>query len=121
MVGAFKSIEPLVTQHDEWNRDVKNRRDPVAHRIPLYLPHAILTPEESRRYGELRQQHIEEVAARNFVASSAAFEAMRRIGKFYPYFFHHPEEAPIPIYPTIPTDMAHVVKISKALETALAS
>lgn len=37
-----------------WQRDyLKNYRDALAHRIPLYIPPANFTPEESERYSQL--------------------------------------------------------------------
>jgi hypothetical protein len=40
-------------------------------------------------------------------------------GIFVPFFVRHPEEPPIPIYPTIPTDMAHLIRIGNAVERGL--
>src|SRR5579862_4549323 len=37
---AFSKLTDLIDLHDSWDRDVKERRDPAAHRIPLALPPA---------------------------------------------------------------------------------
>src|SRR3954451_13265064 len=42
------------------------------------------------------------------------------LGKFLPYFVHHPERGFIPIYPTVPSDMAHLVQITDIVREVLA-
>jgi hypothetical protein len=44
----------------------------------------------------------------------------RKIGTFLPYFVHHPDVPGEPIYPTIPQDIANLVKIIKLVHAALA-
>lgn len=118
---AFTEIEADVIVHDEWNREVKKRRDPVAHRIPLYLPPAILTPQEANRARELNALQESKALAGQREEADRLFEQMNRIGKFFPYFMHHPDEQPIPIYPTIPNDVGHVIKLTMAVRRALLS
>jgi hypothetical protein len=118
---AFAEIEAAVIVHDEWNKDVKKRRDPVAHRIPLYLPPAILTPEEVARARELNTLQESKALAGQREEADRLFDQMNRIGKFFPFFMHHPDEQPIPIYPTIPNDVGHVIRLALAVEGALLS
>lgn len=118
--AGFAVIAADVQLHDAWNKDVKERRDPVAHRIPLYLPHTATTPDEAARYGELNEQFVRHANELNFEESGRAFERMHRIGTYLPYFLHHPSKPPIPLYPTIPTDLAHVIRLAAIVERALA-
>jgi hypothetical protein len=102
---SFAKIAREISVHDDWNKEVKERRDPVAHRIPLYIPPSIVDPREAERYKELVGEY--------------AFEQLANIGSFYPCFQHHPDEGIIPIYPTLPTDMAHLIRIGNTIELGL--
>jgi len=116
---AFATIEPDMKAHAAWSADLKQRRDPVAHRIPLYIPPSAITQGEAERYASLAQQHIDLAAAHDFEGSQAAFDSLHALGTFTPVFMHDPNDGPIPIYPTMPTDMAHVIRISTIIERAL--
>src|SRR5262249_25094717 len=102
---SFVEIEQEISVHDTWNREVKTRRDPAAHRIPLYIPPSVIGDEDAERYKELIGEY--------------AFEQVRDTGSFYPCFQHHPEDGVIPIYPTLPTDMAHLIRIGNTIECSL--
>ena len=116
---SITSIAEDLDRHADWNRDVKERRDPVAHRIPLYMPSAEVTEDEGERYGALHQRFINLAAVHDFAGSDEAFNAIDTIGRFVPYFLHHPREGRIPIYPTVPTDMAHTIQIVSTVKTAI--
>jgi hypothetical protein len=123
-----------VQKHADWNREVKNRRDPVAHRIPLTVPPALLSPDETKEAQALHSkwealllkmaQHAYERRhdeVQNVRTEMDHLERhMNRLGSFFPYFVHHPDQPIIPIYPTLPTDLAHVIKLTKIVGTALA-
>jgi hypothetical protein len=102
---SFVKIAREISAHDDWNKEVKERRDPVAHRIPLYIPPSIVDHEEAERYKELVGEY--------------AFAQLSNIGSFYPCFQHHPDEGIIPIYPTLPTDMTHLIRIGNTIELGL--
>jgi hypothetical protein len=66
-VGLFKksilgklsgtSLKGLLEGCIEWEQDFKMKRDPVAHRLPLFIPPQILRGEsEANRYKELNKQ-----------------------------------------------------------------
>lgn len=118
-IQAFNEIRDVVTTCDEWNKEVKSRRDPVAHRIPLYLPPAILTSKEAATYKEFEARYWSELAKLQFDNVDATFSQWQRLGRFHPFFLHHPEEDPFPLYPTIPSDLANVVRIGRAIVGAL--
>ncbi|MCA9466820.1 MAG: hypothetical protein KC643_15450 [Nitrospira sp.] len=115
----FAEIQNEITAHDEWYKEVKERRDPVAHRVPLYVPSTMLSNEEEKKYEELNASFCENIADLESNEADAAFEQMHQIGTFSPYFFHHPTEPGFPLYPTIPTDMAHLIRIGEAVEKGL--
>jgi len=110
-----------VAEHDHWQKDVKERRDPVAHRIPLHVPTSIVTLEEGRLYSSLCHEHIEAVNEMEAQKADKLSARLERICKFYPCFVHHPENGAVPLYPTSPTDMAHLIRLYAIVEKELAS
>ena len=103
---------------EDWNKEVAERRDPVAHRIPLYVPGTVLTATEVEFRAQLHAEWIAvsgTLNATNYDAVQPRMEdlwkRMNNIGTFFPYFIHHPDRPLIPIYPTLPNDMACLVKI----------
>jgi hypothetical protein len=108
---AFSDLIDLINQHQSWDRDVKERRDPAAHRIPLALPPALLNKEETARYRELESEHQIAMQNSEFALADQILTRQRRLGTFRPWFVHEPALGPIAIYPTLPDDLAHVVQI----------
>jgi hypothetical protein len=119
LLSSFSEIEEEILSHDSWNKDVKNRRDPVAHRIPLYVPPSILNENEADSYKQLYGKYLENIQEVAFEKADANFEKLNHIGRFFPHFVHDPEQGLIPIYPTIPTDMSHLIRISNTIEWSL--
>ncbi|MBE2190808.1 MAG: hypothetical protein IAE63_01370 [Alphaproteobacteria bacterium] len=119
LCDPFSEIESAIKVHDSWERELATRRDPVAHRIPLYVPNAALTEQESGRYRQLNDEFLAESSILAFDKSDVAFDAMYNIGIFHPHFIHNPDDPSIPIYPTIPNDLAHLTRIEKTLEVGL--
>lgn len=112
-------LKPIVQQFQKWHAELRNRRDPVAHRIPLSVPPAVLSPEEIGRYEDLERLAIEAVNHRDFARAEELHSAQSKIGTFIPCFVHHPDEGPTPIYPTVPQDIANLIKIVKQLHAFL--
>jgi len=50
---AYSEIDDEIKVHSVWHHDVKERCDPVAHRIPLYVPPALITQEEAKTYSPI--------------------------------------------------------------------
>jgi len=63
-------------------------RDPVAHRIPLYVVPAVLTEEESRQHSKLTNEWNRANAERAPDRAEEAMKAMGRLGVFRPMFAH---------------------------------
>lgn len=136
-VGLFTpTIEPMLKSlgiydeiyvYKDWNREVAERRDPVAHRIPLYVPGTMLTAMEGKFRAQLHAEWLAVAGTLNTANYDAVqprmeglWDRMNSIGTFLPYFVHHPEEPLIPIYPTLPNDMACLVKIWGIVRRTLA-
>jgi hypothetical protein len=118
-LDAFSEIAGEITVHDLWQQEVKERRDPVAHRIPLYVPPSLVTEEEAETYSAVYNRFSANLNSLKLDEADIAFKQLESIGTFSPYFMHHPEERPIPIYPTIPADMSHLLRIGDAVANCL--
>ena len=116
---AFSEMMNEIVLHDSWHKDVKERRDPVAHRIPLYVPPALLTADQAKHYSAISDRFSERLKEPNFAEAEETLGQLDSIGSFLPYFIHHPDEPLIPIYPTIPTDLSHLIRIWRTVSNAL--
>lgn len=121
-VGLFNSTiaQVLTTEqrsaldgYKAWGIDLGNKRHPSAHRIPLSIPPAILTPEEEKTRSDYFEEFWALSGAGALDEAQASLDKMDTVGSFTPFFMHHPNEALIPIYPTIPDDLAHLIAIGR--------
>jgi hypothetical protein len=105
--------------HGIWDKEVRDRRNPIAHRIPPYVPSAVLTSDESLTHTNFINQFWNSLNNSNPTEAGLSLIQTDSLGTFYPYFVYHPDEPPIPIYPTIPTDLSHVINIGKTVSEYL--
>ena len=66
-------------------------------------------------YQKLEQEYSEALSIMDFEKIDALFPALRSLGVLPMQFAHNPDENPFPIYPTIPSDMANLIKIQKII------
>ena len=110
------NLKPKLSGFSAWHTDLKKRRDPVAHRIPLYVPPAFLNPAEQERYAALEREIY---VAKTEQCRNVLNAQQRKIGTFVPCFVHHPDEGGMEIYPTVPQDIANLIKIAKLVHTII--
>jgi hypothetical protein len=128
-IGLFKStlaedcnLKPAidaVSSFRGWESDIKDRRDPAAHRMPLYVPPAAYTPEEIAEVDRLDNLRVEALLAENFQKVSDLRSDRTHIGNFVSVFLHDPGEKAIEIYPTLPEDIGQMVKIGRIVHAFL--
>ncbi len=99
-----------------WLKEVKEKRDPAAHRMPLYVPPAALTPEDVRRYEEIEQAITIAWRQRQFNRLDELRDGQRRIGRLIPEFLHDPAEGTMPIFPTLPQDIGKAILIGRIVQ-----
>jgi hypothetical protein len=111
----------------DWSRELKERRDPSAHRIPLSVPPAILDKAAQEEYARLQVKYDEVLKAayamhgdheqrlKLFQEAGEISDAQSRIGTFKPLFGHDPTEGYMPIYPTVPDDIGKMILIGRGL------
>ena len=110
----FPALAPAIQRHDEWNGDFKKRRDPAAHRIPLYLP-SQMSEAEVERARTLFAEQSKKIRAGEVNEANRLFDRAMGLGSFLAAFLHHPDEPLIPIYPTIPNDVGHLIEIANVV------
>lgn len=111
--SKFSELNSDLAAHEEWYFAVAEKRDPSVHRIPLAIPPAIVNDEEVEERISLQEVALNAASKLEFDKSEAANARIDQLGVFLPVFVHHPNEGSVPIYPTIPTDMAHLIRITE--------
>jgi hypothetical protein len=106
----FKRLSSVLDPHRDWSRDLANRRDPSAHRIPLTIPPQVLVHEDGAQIFEFPRDFEHAAQSLDFARADEKLKQTERIGRFVPYFIHDVENGPFPIYPTLPEDVAHTVE-----------
>lgn len=54
-------LRKVIDQHRDWSFDLKRRRDPAAHRLPLRVIPQVIAGENLTRYRELEKQYFENI------------------------------------------------------------
>ncbi|WP_147272242.1 hypothetical protein [Phyllobacterium salinisoli] len=116
---ALKPTADILQVFKDWEKVVKTRRNPAAHRMPLYVPPAALSPAdviEFERYEDLISKALH---AQEFEKLEPLRERRSRIGSLVPKFLHDPDGPVMDIYPILPEDIGQVVKIGRIAQTFL--
>ncbi len=116
--GIAPVIEEVVSFSD-WEKEVKERRNPAAHRMPLYVPSAALTPEDVSTYNRLGTQASAALHEEKFELYQDLQNAQQRLGTFIAKFLHDPSGPVNDIYPTLPSDIGSAVLIGRTVQTFL--
>lgn len=132
--GVLSDFHKITSEYVRWNRELRELRDPVAHRIPLSVPPALLDEEDQNRYADMtdtynaaQRQFFESIQNRapqfEIDAASAEVEAihdrLQKIGKLVPVIVHDPNDGGTRIYPTVPQDNGILVKLVRALDVRI--
>jgi hypothetical protein len=77
---------------------VKDYRDALAHRVPLYLPPKIMTPIETERFKELEAEKLDKIVGGDHEAANRAMDEQEALGEPCFAFMIHPEHSVEPIF-----------------------
>jgi hypothetical protein len=113
------TLRPAIETHIDWNDTLKSRRDPSAHRIPLYVPAATLTDAEAARHNEIWQERLEAIQNGEYDRDTELAEEQSRLGTFRPVFLHDPDKGEFPLYETVPPDVGKLITIGRAIHATL--
>jgi hypothetical protein len=105
-----------------WFNELKDRRDPAAHRVPLSFIPAILSEEDLQQRNVLTQEVNNLYSSlRNYQDNIAKMkileevglrlERIEKLGDFLPLFQYDPTQQPVPLYPTLVEDIANYIEI----------
>jgi hypothetical protein len=115
----LKSLVASIDQYRAWFIELRNRRDPAAHRIPLYLPPAILNHAQVAQHNELTELGNEAIGRQDWAGWDEIMKRQRSLGRMYAVFMHSPREPMYHFYPTIPEDAGQMVKVIKVVREFL--
>jgi butyrate kinase len=83
----------------KWFENLKDFRDSLAHRIPLYIPPFIVTPETVDEYNKLEQASGEAMLRADINEYDRLQAEQKRLGKFRPWMTHSQfEKAPSVVF-----------------------
>jgi len=85
----YLSNETISCWHEDY---LKSFRDALAHRIPLYIPPAEVTTEESQRYNELESEKVALISSMQWERLDKVYEEQEKIGRPSFVFLHSYEE-----------------------------
>lgn len=112
---ALSEIRDSLLAHKKWGDEVRDRRDPVAHRIPLYVPPTHLQDGEYDKYSNKFDEFFSASEALDFEKADVFIKQLDEVGTFVPIFMHHPNDGPISLYPIMPNDVVHVIEICEII------
>ncbi|ACM39546.1 MULTISPECIES: hypothetical protein [Rhizobium/Agrobacterium group] len=116
---ALSNVAATLRSFATWETDVKKRRNPAAHRMPLYVPPAGYDREATETLRDLDQQISTALREQDFDKMHNLQRKRERVGIFVPIFVHDPGEEINDIYPTLPQDLGQMVKIGRISQTFL--
>jgi hypothetical protein len=116
---CFASLAPRLHPFQAWFTELRSRRDPAAHQIPLYVPPTALDPENLQRYQQIAAEIASLTPLQEFSRINELNNEQERLGVFVNKFMHHPDEPRIPFYPTIPQDLARLIRISSTIRRSI--
>jgi len=99
LVGKGFNIDKI-KKYDTWLSDLKKKRDPIAHRLPLYIPYRIITNKKDAEDAQnLYKEADEKLSKADKTWASSLYNA-RKIGEFKPTILKtDTETGEITIYP----------------------
>jgi hypothetical protein len=119
-VPALRGLSDLVTPYRSWFEELRARRDPAAHRIPLYLPPSLLNAAQVAEHERLAAKASDVVQMHDWAAWDDLLTEQRKLGRFYPVFLHSPREPLYRFYPTVAEDAGQMVRIVRDVTNFLA-
>lgn len=84
-LGGIKGkIAATIRERIDWNREVREFRDPAAHRIPLYMPPGVLRETQLEEFRRIEEQASKSEKERSGLPRSHFLEKARELAKYSP-------------------------------------
>ncbi|MEQ1936576.1 MAG: hypothetical protein ABL962_22215, partial [Fimbriimonadaceae bacterium] len=98
-----------------WHKDyLKNYRDALAHRIPLYIPPSRMTTAESERFTALEEEKLQCIRLQKWDRLDVVYEEQGAIGTACPMFLHSYSDdfssRPVYLHPQMLCDIKTVLE-----------
>ncbi|CED59232.1 Putative uncharacterized protein [Moritella viscosa] len=100
--GLNKYNPEIITEvykFETWFNDIKNFRDPAAHRMPLCCPANVIGPEHKKELDNAQEKFRKQNYSKDRDAYMNAQREMSKVGSFQPIFLHISGEEGEQIYP----------------------
>ena len=106
-----------LNSRQEWFDNLKNFRDSLAHRIPLYIPPHIVTPETVDEYNRLEQASGGALQRANFNEFERLQSEQKKLGLFCPWMTHSRyEKAPsVVFHPQLVADYVTIDEFGRTM------
>ncbi len=123
-VKAYGDLPHKLSAVAAWSVEVKERRNPAAHRIPLAVIPALLNEEQAAEARHLTAQMFAPLRSGGLTASDheklmEQHEALKAkiegLGTYRPLFVHMPSEGTMPLYPTVAEDVGQMVRAGRVV------
>jgi hypothetical protein len=82
-----------IDSRDNWFKGMKDFRDALAHRMPLYIPPFIVTRDVVDEYNRLERESGEAMRAHKFTEYDRLQEEQKKLGRFRPWMTHSRTES----------------------------
>ena len=108
-------FQSRLIEFDPWCREyLKNYRDALAHRIPLYVPPVSFTDNDQKTYDELEKKKWAALKEGKLDVCDRIAEAQKKIGRFYPWMQHSYSEKskPVVFHAQILADWSTIIELS---------
>jgi hypothetical protein len=111
-IAALSTVHPIAAsqlkQHEVWWKDLKNLRDPAAHRIPLYVPPSVIRPEDVATYHALEKQ-LDAAVGTGLRRWAELEQRQRELMEFQPVMVLTESSGikPRPLVPQMTDDLSH--------------
>jgi len=115
----FEELRPDIDALKGWFEDLRSRRDPAAHRIPLTVAPTQLDDREQEEYQRIDLEINAALLELDFDRIDKLRDKQGQLGQFNPIFFHHPGGPHFPLYPTIPEDIGKLITIATSVHRFL--
>lgn len=115
------ALQDLLDQRQPWFAHLKDFRDSLAHRIPLYIPPFMVDPADGDRYTAHDQAAGAALAAGDLEAYARHTAARDALRHFKPLMLHSmaPGDLPIIFHVQLQADLNTVLELSTAFLDAL--
>jgi hypothetical protein len=83
-----ESFRNYLDSRQKWFENLKNFRDSLAHRIPLYIPPFVVTPATADEYNRLARASGEALQRADFGEYERLQSEQKKLGRFRPWMTH---------------------------------